>query len=206
MKKFAFKQVRFLTSATTLKGCPTVYGAGGMPLPEVAVAGRSNVGKSSLLNNLFNLKHLVKTSQKPGKTRLLNFFQVDDDCIFCDLPGYGFAQVKQGMRSSWKEMIEQYIEQRESLKLVLLLLDIRRTPSEQDLQFFEWIEHLKIPIVIVFTKTDKLSQGAVSASIKKNLAKLEVTKVSKVLYSVLKNKGRRELIYEIKAKLYGSDE
>jgi GTP-binding protein len=205
MKKFAFNHVQFLTSSTTLEGCPKIFGSMGKPLPEIAVAGRSNVGKSSLLNNLFNIKNLVKTSQSPGKTRLLNFFQVDGDCIFCDLPGYGFAQVEEKVKGSWKQMIENYIEERESLKLVLLLLDIRRTPSDQDLQFFEWIQYLKIPLILVFTKVDKLTKGGVASSIKKNLKILNGPNLPKVQYSVLKNEGRKELIYEIKAALNDSD-
>ncbi|MCH9633856.1 MAG: putative GTP-binding protein EngB [Chlamydiae bacterium] len=206
MKKFVFKETRFLTSAIDQKGCPKGLGPDGKPLPEIAVAGRSNVGKSSLLNHLFGVQNLVKTSQKPGKTRLLNFFKVDDDVIFCDLPGYGFANVKQQMLKSWGPMIENYIENRSHLKAVLMLLDIRRTPSEQDLIFFNWVNHLKIPMILVFTKIDKLSKNAVSASVKKNLAKLERNDLPKVLYSVLKNQGRKELLYEIKALLHADDE
>ena len=206
MKKFVFKEVRFLTSSKDQKGCPKGIGPSGTPLPEIAVAGRSNVGKSSLLNHLFGVKNLVKTSQKPGKTRLLNFFQVDDEAIFCDLPGYGFANVKLEMRSSWGKMIEDYIEKRSSLKVILMLLDIRRTPSEQDLLFFNWVEHHKIPLILVFTKADKLSNRAVQASAKKNLAKLGRDDLPKVFYSVPKKQGRKELIFELKALLNATDE
>lgn len=201
MRKLAFNQVRFLTSATKPKGYPCVYGAEDLPLPEVAVAGRSNVGKSTLLNHLFRVKGLVKTSQKPGKTRLLNFFQVDDDCIFCDLPGYGYASISHKMQEEWGEMIEGYIEKRDSLKVILMLLDCRRNPSEQDIQFFEWIQHLGTPVILVFTKADKLSRGALAKSVQKNITTLGAKDIPRVLYSAPKNQGRNQLIREIKEVL-----
>lgn len=197
MKKLVFKTVTFVKSCAQFSKCPTFKDDQGKFIFEVAVAGRSNVGKSSLLNHLFRFKSMVKTSQKPGKTRLLNFFKVDEDAIFCDLPGYGFAQVSEKMRQSWREMMEPYIEKREALGLVLLLLDIRRTPSEQDLQFFDWVTYHKKPTLIVFTKVDKVSKNEKAKQIKKNLEKLEHPKIPYVCYSTTKNIGRRELIFEI---------
>lgn len=206
MKKFAFKEVQFIKSASSKAGYPMHTRLGGGLLFEVAVAGRSNVGKSSLLNHLFGVKNLVKTSQKPGKTRLLNFFKVDESCVFCDLPGYGYAQVKEDEKDSWGKMIEEYLLNRDALKGVLFLLDVRRTPSEQDRDFFEWMKFHQIPLILVFTKWDKLSDGAAKSSVKKNIEGLKARDVPYVGYSVLKNKGRKELLYEIEALLNDSNE
>ncbi len=206
MKKFAFNKVQFITSAQSEKGYPANTATSGGLLPEIAVAGRSNVGKSSLLNHLFGIKNLVKTSQKPGKTRLLNFFKVDEDCVFCDLPGYGYAQVKGGVQKTWGKMIEDYLLDREVLKGILFLLDVRRVPSQQDRSFYEWITFHKVPLILVFTKWDKLSEGAAKNSVKKNIESLNAKGRPLVHYSVLKNKGRKELIYELKALLNDSNE
>lgn len=197
MKKLTFKQITFVKSCAKVKNAPTVKDDQGLFLPEIAVAGRSNVGKSSLLNHLFMSKNLVKTSQKPGKTRLLNFFNVDQNALFCDLPGYGYAKVAREMRTFWKEMIEPYIEEREQLKGVLLLLDIRRDPSEHDLQFFEWAKHFQRPLVIVLTKVDKVSKNDLFAQTQKIKSKLGDQEVPILKYSTTKNIGRRELIFEL---------
>lgn len=206
MKKLAFKNVEFVTSASQAAGYPKHTSQEGLLLPELAVAGRSNVGKSSLLNHLFGVKNLVKTSQKPGKTRLLNFFRVDQDCVFCDLPGYGFANVLTNVKKTWGQMIEHYLLNRECLKGVLLLLDVRRTPSAEDIQFFDWIMYHKIPILLVFTKWDKLSKNAAMSNVQKNLKALNAQKLPKVYYSVPKNLGRKELIFQLKAMLNDSNE
>ena len=197
MKKLVFKSVSFVKSCANWTKSPNPKDGEGRPFFEVAVAGRSNVGKSSLLNHLFRSKSLVKTSSKPGKTRLLNFFNVDEAVLFCDLPGYGFAKVSERMRNSWREMIEPYVEKRESLKLILLLLDIRRTPSEQDLQFFEWAKYQDKGVLIVFTKVDKVSKSEKVKQMKKNVEKLGLAEIPFVYYSTTKNVGRRELIFEI---------
>lgn len=197
MKRLVFKTISFVKSCANWTKSPNLKDDQGESLFEIAVAGRSNVGKSSLLNNLFRSKNLVKTSSKPGKTRLLNFFDVDQTAVFCDLPGYGFAKVSEKMRSSWRQMIEPYIEKREELKLVLLLLDIRRNPSEQDLQFFEWVKYQKKPILIVFTKVDKVKKNEKIKQMKKNIEKLDNPETPFVYYSTTKNVGRKELIFEI---------
>ncbi len=201
MKKLVFKSISFVKSCSDWKKSPSLKDDQGRPYFEVAVAGRSNVGKSSLLNHLFRSKNLVKTSSKPGKTRLLNFFDVDQTAAFCDLPGYGFAKVTEKMRSSWQQMIEPYIEKRESLELVLLLLDIRRNPSEQDIQFFEWVKHQDLPMLIVFTKVDKVSKSEKVKQMKKNIEKLGSSETPHVYYSTTKNVGRKELIFEINRKI-----
>jgi len=125
--------------------------------PEIAFAGRSNVGKSSLINTLVNRKRLVKTSSTPGRTQLLNFFIINDRLMFVDLPGYGYAKVPASVRNTWGAMIDTYILGRSTLKSVVLILDIRRDPSEKDFSLMAWLRHHRIPFITVLTKADKLS-------------------------------------------------
>jgi len=201
MKKLIFKEITFVKSCAKVKNCPQLKDDEGEPKPQVAVAGRSNVGKSTLLNHLFKSKNLVKTSSKPGKTRLLNFFEVDKTAVFCDLPGYGYANVKIETRSLWKDMIEPYIEKTEDLKVVLLLLDARRKPSVQDIQFFEWVQFHKKPLLLVLTKVDKLSRSELKRQVDKILLDLGQPDIPFVKYSATKNVGRRELIFELNEAL-----
>ncbi len=204
MKKLIFKDVHFVKSCSLPKQCPCVKDDQGVVFPEIGVAGRSNVGKSSLLNHLFQSQNMVKTSQKPGKTRLLNFFQVDKACLFCDLPGYGYARVSEKMKLHWGKMIESYILNRQSLQLVLLLLDIRRDPSEQDMQFFKWVEYQKMPLLFVLTKADKVTKNEHARQKAKIIKLFDRPKDDFISYSVTKNIGRKELIFEINRRLYGS--
>jgi GTP-binding protein len=127
-------------------------------LPEIAFAGRSNVGKSSLINCLVNRKHLVKTSSTPGRTQLLNFFNINDEMIFVDLPGYGYAKVPVEIRKTWGPMIEKYLSGRKTIKGVILILDIRRIPGDDEHNLIDWLKHQQIPIILVLTKSDKLSK------------------------------------------------
>lgn len=126
-------------------------------LPEVAFIGRSNVGKSSMINKLVNRRRLVKTSGKPGCTRLINFFTVNEALRLVDLPGYGYAAVSEAERRRWKQMIETYLEKRETLRGVVLIVDIRRDPDEKDLQMNHWLADRKVPVILALTKADKLS-------------------------------------------------
>jgi GTP-binding protein len=128
-------------------------------LPEIAFAGRSNVGKSSLINALVGRKNLAKTSNTPGRTQLINFFLINETLSFVDLPGYGFAKVPQSVKKNWGEMVEAYLKERQSLALVIFILDIRRNPSDEDLSLRDWLEHYRIPYLYVLTKTDKLSNN-----------------------------------------------
>ncbi|MCU0584595.1 MAG: ribosome biogenesis GTP-binding protein YihA/YsxC [Desulfobacterales bacterium] len=147
------KSAQFLTSAARPEQFPAP------DLPEVAFAGRSNVGKSSLINTLVNRKKLVLTSSTPGKTRLINFFRVNDAFMFVDLPGYGYAKVPHVERRGWRPMIERYLTGRESLKAVVVILDVRRTPGPEEVQLLAWLEESDIPPVLVVTKADKLSKS-----------------------------------------------
>lgn len=162
-------------------------------LPEIAIAGRSNVGKSSLLNHLFQSKGLVKTSSIPGKTQAINFFIIDDQLTFVDLPGYGYAQVPLATRKHWGPMVERYLKEREQLKLILFLFDIRRLPNEDDQKFLEWVIHYQKAMILVFTKVDKVSTNEKKANSEKILAKLGAENLHHVFYSATKNIGRKEL-------------
>jgi GTP-binding protein len=128
-------------------------------LPEIAFAGRSNVGKSSLINTLLNRKKLARTSNTPGRTQEINFFRVNDRFAFIDLPGYGYAKVPESIRKQWGPMVETYLRERGTLQLVVLILDVRRDPSEEDQQLIHWLPFYHIPFLIVLTKTDKVSNN-----------------------------------------------
>jgi len=143
----------FVTSAPSLAACPT------STLPEIAFAGRSNVGKSSLINTLLNRRGLVRTSSTPGRTQMLNFFAINEKLHFVDLPGYGFARAPRAVRERWQPMIRDYLAERANLKAVVWLLDARREPSSDDLQFLDWLEEAERPTIPVVTKVDKLSRN-----------------------------------------------
>jgi GTP-binding protein len=128
-------------------------------LPEVAVVGRSNVGKSSLINALVGQTHLARTSRTPGRTRLVNWFEIDGRFHLVDLPGYGYAEVSQAMRDSWRPLIEDYLAGRETLAGVLLLIDIRRGAQEEELDFAPWLAERAMPVVVALTKADKLPKN-----------------------------------------------
>lgn len=153
------KKAEFVTSSQKYTACPPPF------KPEYAFIGRSNVGKSSLINMLANKKSLAKTSATPGKTQLINTFEMDDTWYLTDLPGYGFAKAPKGVRGGFNKMIYDYIEFRKNLVNVFLLIDSRHKPQAIDLQFMQWLGNKGIPFSIVFTKLDKLS----SAEFQKNL-------------------------------------
>ena len=145
---------------TTIHFVNSVYADHQLPddnLPEIAFAGRSNVGKSSLINALAGRKGLVKVSAKPGKTQSLNFFLCNTAFYLVDLPGYGFARVSKSLQDSWQNLITRYLENRKNLKCVVVILDIRHTPKELDLQLIDWLRQRGLPFLPVYTKADKLS-------------------------------------------------
>jgi len=145
----------FIKSATA----PSHYPEG--VFSEVAFVGRSNVGKSSLINTLVGRKNLAKTSNTPGRTQLVNFFLINGRYSFVDLPGYGFARVPEAVRRNWGPMVETYLSQRPNLRLVILIMDIRRDPAAHDMDLLQWLNHYRIPALLVLTKTDKLSKSQV---------------------------------------------
>ena len=152
------KSATFLTSAPDLESCPAPG------LPEFAFIGRSNVGKSSLINMLSNRRDLAKVSATPGATRLINFFTMNKSWFLVDLPGYGFSKVKQSDRGKFQQSVSDYLSQRESLRCVFLLIDSRLTPQKIDLQFCEWLADGTVPFVLVFTKSDKSKASKIKAN------------------------------------------
>jgi len=153
--------VKFIKSATHPAHYPD------SDLPEVAFAGRSNVGKSSLINALVNRKNIAKTSGTPGKTRLINFFLINDRLSFVDLPGYGFAKVSSEVKKSWGPMIETYLKERKNLRLVVVILDMRRDPSKDDISLVDWLSHYNRPVIFIVTKADKLSKNQAVVRVRK---------------------------------------
>lgn len=143
-------------------------------LPEIAFVGRSNVGKSSLLNKLLGRKGLAKTSSKPGKTQTINFFEVEDKWYFVDLPGYGYARVAKSVKEEWSRRMMDYLRNRESLKIVALLLDARHDPTDNDLHMLELLEESEKPTLIIATKADKLKRSLRDKQLKQIRAKLEL--------------------------------
>jgi GTP-binding protein len=141
-------------------------------LPEVAFLGRSNVGKSSLINALLGRRGLARTSSTPGRTRQVNLFRVNGACLFVDLPGYGFAKVPKAMRGGWKELVEAYLDRPAPGKLAVLIVDARHPPSPLDREMREWLEDRKMPFVIAATKSDKLSSNALDRSLKTHLREI----------------------------------
>jgi len=152
-EKPIFYNSRFIKSATELQDKPQPE------LPEVAFAGRSNVGKSSLLNRILNRKQLAKISSAPGKTRLINYFLINERFYFVDLPGYGYAKISRQIQQKWQGMLEGYLLKSASLRLVCLLIDSRHKMMESDAQMADWLNYHDIPYAIVLTKTDKISKS-----------------------------------------------
>lgn len=193
MKPIVFKNGKFIKSAVKKEGYPSLKDDAGNLLPEIAVAGRSNVGKSSLLNHLLQAKGLVKTSSTPGKTQMLNFFEVNEQVVFVDLPGYGFAKVPLEVRKKWGPMVQTYLNDRKSLKVVLCLLDIRREPNEDDLQMLDWAVRAEKSVILVLTKVDKVGSNEMKRNTQKILKAFPYENLQCVHYSSAKNIGRKEL-------------
>lgn len=181
------KSAEFITSATKPSQYPT------MALPEIAFAGRSNVGKSSLINTLVNRKHLVKTSSTPGRTQLINFFDINRRMGFVDLPGYGYAKVPVSVRKKWGPMIETYLADRETLRGVVVIMDIRRIPRQEELNLLAWLEHYATASILVLTKTDKLSKNKQSHQHDLIARALERPKNDFILFSAKTRRGRDAL-------------
>lgn len=192
--KKTLKSPRYIKSAVLEKDYPTIRNPQGDEMPEIAVAGRSNVGKSSLLNHLFGCRGLAKTSATPGKTQTLNFFTWNECWTFVDLPGYGFARVPLEVRKQWGPMVQNYLNKRAPLKLVLCLFDIRRLPNEEDRQLIEWAVHAEKGVILVLTKVDKVSTHEKKANTLKILNAFDFQNLHYVHYSSTKNIGRKELM------------
>ncbi|PWA06397.1 YihA family ribosome biogenesis GTP-binding protein [Pueribacillus theae] len=128
-------------------------------VPEIALAGRSNVGKSSFINKMINRRNLARTSQKPGKTQTLNFYLINQELCFVDVPGYGYAKVSKADREAWGRMIETYFLEREPLRGAILIVDMRHEPTKDDIAMYDWFKHFEIPVIVIATKADKIPKG-----------------------------------------------
>jgi GTP-binding protein len=165
-------------------------------LPEIAFAGKSNVGKSSLINGLLNRKALARTSSSPGKTQTINFYNINKELYFVDLPGYGYAKVSQEIRNKWGKMIERYLHTSDNLKLVFLLIDIRHEPSENDVTMYNWVVANGYQPVIIATKLDKIKRSQKDKCIKIIKDKLKVSKETVVIPFSAETKQGRDEIWE----------
>ncbi len=162
-------------------------------LPEIALVGRSNVGKSSLINRMINRKRLAHTSSTPGKTQTLNFYLINRAFYFVDLPGYGYAKVSKQTKAQWGHMIEHYLRKREELKCALLLVDVRHKPTRDDVNMFDWLDYYTIPTVVVATKSDKLSKGKRLQQVKAIQRELGVRPEDIVAFSSATGEGKEPL-------------
>ncbi|MCG2314576.1 ribosome biogenesis GTP-binding protein YihA/YsxC [Staphylococcus epidermidis] len=163
-------------------------------LTEVALSGRSNVGKSTFINSMIGRKNMARTSQQPGKTQTLNFYNIDEQLIFVDVPGYGYAKVSKVQREKFGKMIEEYITQREYLKLVIQLVDLRHQPTEDDVLMYNYLKHFDIPTLVICTKEDKIAKGKVQKHIKRIKDKLELEPGDNIIsYSSIKNSKQQEI-------------
>ena len=162
-------------------------------LPQIAFAGRSNVGKSSLLNTITNKRNLAKISSTPGKTRLLNFFLINDEIYFVDLPGYGYARTSKSTQRGWKDLIEGYLENSQNLKGVIQIIDIRHPPFESDIQLAEWLDFYQKKSLMVLTKADKLSRSNTLLNQRKASEILQKETYS-VIFSAKTRKGKDEIL------------
>lgn len=163
-------------------------------LIEVALSGRSNVGKSTFINSMIGRKNMARTSQQPGKTQTLNFYNIDEQLIFVDVPGYGYAKVSKVQREKFGKMIEEYITQRENLKLVIQLVDLRHQPTEDDMLMYNYLKHFDIPTLVICTKEDKIAKGKVQKHIKRIKDKLELEPGDNIIsYSSIKNSKQQAI-------------
>ena len=184
-----FRQARFLTSAAAIRGLPSDHGR------EVAFAGRSNAGKSSAINALAGRRRLARTSRTPGRTRLINLFEIDDGRRLVDLPGYGYARVSRSMSREWGTLVGRYLESRESLVGVVVLMDIRHPLTELDETLLDWCDAAELPVLAVLTKADKLSRARRSAALTEVRGRLSRygDRACAMVFSATKQIGRREL-------------
>ena len=184
---------RFIKSATEPDDFPRDQ------RPEIAFCGRSNIGKSSLLNTLTNAHGLARTSSSPGRTQTINFFLINERMYFVDLPGYGYARVPKAIKSTWGAMIEGYLRDREQLKLALMLVDSRMPPTESDTVMKQWLDYHRIPNAIVLTKADKISRNQLSQALRTSAQTLKTKEI--VPFSAVTGSGKDELLTRIRAAI-----
>jgi GTP-binding protein len=206
-QKIDWKAARYERSGPG-EDLPVIKGPQGHALPEVAFSGRSNSGKSSLLNDLTEHKELARVSNTPGKTQLIHLFPIPSSLVLVDLPGYGFAKVPEAVKRSWGEGLEHYFTNRDSLALILLLLDIRRLPSHEDIQMLEWARHYKKNITLILTKIDKVTAQERKKNTEAIIKTFNEPSLPFLHYSVLQDarEARRELRSHIIQQILSSRE
>lgn len=184
-----FEHQKFVTSVFNIDDLPNTN------LPEVILCGRSNVGKSSFINSIFNRKNLAKTSASPGKTRSINYYLIDDNFFIVDLPGYGYAKVSLSERKKWAKLINDFLHSSNKISLAIHLIDSRHYPTEQDIQLNEILQNLSIPNIVLLTKSDKLKQSEFSRSVKRLKESFPEVKLNENLFffSALNGKGNKEV-------------
>lgn len=189
--KFPIQNADIITSAVKEEQYPDLH------LPEVAIAGRSNVGKSSLINTLLNRKNLARTSSKPGRTRTINFYNIEDRFVFVDVPGYGYAKVSKKELEKWSDMMENYFATREILATTILIVDFRHKPTDQDVQMYEYLKYLGFPVLIVATKADKVKRNVYNKHMNQVFDTLNIFEEDIVLpFSAKTGEGKDE-VWEI---------
>ena len=172
-------------------------------LAEVAFVGKSNVGKSSLINTTLGRRSLARTSQTPGKTRTINFYNVEGKLIFVDLPGYGYAKISREVSASWGSMIEGYLRKREQLRAIVMLVDIRHEPGSNDIQMFEWLRHYNYKMVVVATKADKINRSQINKHCSVIRKRLEMTDDEVLIPFSSQTKAGREELWTLIFELTG---
>ncbi len=192
---FAITSAEFITSAVSTEHYPPP------DLPEVAFAGRSNVGKSTLINCLVERKKLVRTSNTPGRTQLINFFKINDSFRFVDLPGYGYAKVSQSLRAAWGPMIETYLDSRENLRGTVQIMDLRHPPTPDDISLWSWLRQKNISAVPILTKADKLPRAQWNSLAQTAGRILGISTADFIIFSAKTNQGRNELLQRLRELL-----
>ncbi|ATW28575.1 YihA family ribosome biogenesis GTP-binding protein [Candidatus Formimonas warabiya] len=193
------KRSEYVASAVTPSQYPEAC------YPEIALVGRSNVGKSSLINRLVNRRNLARTSSQPGKTQTINFYLINAAWYFVDLPGYGFARVSHNTREHWRTMIEKYLSQRSTIQQVWQLVDLRHPPTEQDQQMVQWLSHYRFPKLIIATKADKISKSQRVKNLGIIRNRLDVPETELISFSAESGEGKEKLLSEIE-KILGYQE
>jgi len=192
------KEARFVKSGTRLSHYP------GGSFPEAAFCGRSNVGKSSLINCLLNRRALARTGSTPGRTRLINFYLVNQQFYFADLPGFGYARVSGEMRQDWKRMVEDYLEKRSQLKVVVLIVDLRRGLAGEELEFLDWLELRGKKVLVVATKSDKLKRQERARARQALEAQIGERGLEVIEFSSVSREGREQLWEALEKALFGN--
>jgi GTP-binding protein len=191
-----FKNVKYELTAVKPEQYPSSR------LPEVAFVGRSNIGKSSIINSLVNKKNLARVGATPGKTRVINFYNIDNRFYFVDLPGYGYAKVSKSEKASWDKMIETYLYSRTELKFMIMLVDIRHTPTEQDQMMYEWILNRPLPVAVVATKADKVPRSQLDSRLLEIKNTLNMPgEIIPIVFSTLTKQGIDELWHQILSQI-----